>query len=272
MPGALESALARHRAVSIVALVVLTLAAWAWLLAGAGMAMRPPVSLDPNMTGGADASGMTMANMAMSSPSPWSMGHIALFFSMWWVMMVGMMLPSAAPMILLYARAGMSGDTRFRPATGSFLTGYLVAWAAFSLVAALLQIILELVGLLVPITMASQSRWLSGAILISAGMYQLSPAKDVCLRQCQSPARFLSLHFRPGSIGALRMGLLHGAFCVGCCWLLMALLFVGGVMNLAWIALLTLMVAAEKLLPFGRYASLATGLACIAWGMVMLIG
>ena len=272
MPTALESALARHRTVSIIALVVLTLAAWAWLLAGAGMAMKPFVSLVPNMTSSTGASGMAMANMAESSPSSWSIGHFALIFSMWWVMMVGMMLPSAAPMILLYSRAGMSGDGQFRPATGSFLTGYLVAWAAFSVGAALLQMMLEQFGLLLPMTMASQSRWLSVAVLILAGIYQLSPVKNVCLRNCRSPARFLSLHFRPGSIGALRMGLLHGAFCVGCCWLFMTLLFVGGVMNLVWIALLTLMVAAEKLLPFGRDASLASGLACIAWSTVMLIG
>ncbi len=120
--------------------------------------------------------------------------------------------------------------------------------------------------------MSSQSRWLSAGILISAGIYQLSPIKDVCLRHCHSPAQFISAHYRPGRMGAFQMGLFHGVYCVGCCWLLMALLFVGGVMNLAWIALLTLMVTAEKFLSLGRYLSIASGLACIAWGTLMLIG
>jgi len=263
MDGALETALARHRAISIAALICLTVIAWSWLVSGAAMDMKPLVSLAP--ISGDDARAMGMAGRAS-----WSVGRFALIFSMWWVMMVAMMLPSAAPMILLYSRVAANAQGKVQPATGSFLGGYLLAWGAFSLVATSLQGLLEKAGSISPMTMAAQGHWLSAAILIGAGLYQLSPLKDVCLNHCRSPAQFLSRHYREGSLGALRLGLAHGSYCVGCCWLLMALLFVGGVMNLAWIALLTLMVAAEKLLPLGRYVTIATGLGCIAWGVLIL--
>jgi predicted metal-binding membrane protein len=122
-------------------------------------------------------------------------------------------------------------------------------------------------GLISPAGMASQSRWLSAGVLIGAGLYQLSPFQNLCLSHCRSPAAFLSRHWRPGASGALRLGVLHGAYCVGCCWMLMALLFVGGVMNLAWIAGLTLVVMAEKLLPGGRWIGRAGGMALLAWGV-----
>jgi predicted metal-binding membrane protein len=130
---------------------------------------------------------------------------------------------------------------------------------------------LEKIALLAPMEMALQSRRLSGAVLIAAGLYQIGPLKDVCLRHCRNPAQFLSRQYRPGPAGALRMGLVHGSYCVGCCWLLMALLFVGGIMNLAWIALLTLAVALEKLLPYGRVIGIAAGALCILWGGVLLL-
>src|SRR5205807_1669049 len=122
-----------------------------------------------------------------------------------------------------------------------------LVWLCFSVAAAGLHWGLERTGLLSGAMMGSQSKWLSGAVLIAAGLYQLSPPHDVCLAHCRAPADFLSRHWLPGVAGAVRLGALHGAFCVGCCWLLMALLFVGGVMNLAWIAALTLLVVAEKL-------------------------
>jgi len=275
MSAALEAALARHRTITVAALATLTLLAWGWLLAGAGMAMDPLASLMPASKGSVAMPGMEIggsARMDMGGLAAWSAGYFLLVALMWWVMMVAMMLPSAAPMILLYARAAANAQTAMRPATGSFLAGYLLAWGFFSFAAALLQMLLERSGLLSPMLMASQSRWLSGAVLLLAGIYQLSPVKDVCLRHCRSPAQFLARHYSSGSLGALRMGLLHGAFCVGCCWLLMGLLFVGGVMNLAWIALLTLMVAAEKLLPGGRTLAIASGLACIGWAMAILLG
>lgn len=275
MDSNVEALLRRHRAVSIGALVLLAVIAWIWLLAGAGMGMDPLVSLSPFSASKPAMSGMTMdrgMSVAMQPAMAWSASRFALTFSMWWTMMVAMMLPSAAPTILLYARAAVQGQAQLRPATESFLAGYLLAWGGFSLAATLLQLILERIGLLAPMMMASESRFLSGAILIAAGIYQLGPLKDVCLRHCRNPAQFLSHHYRPGRAGALRMGMLHGAWCVGCCWLLMALLFVGGVMNLAWIALLTLIVAAEKILPSGRAVSIAGGAVFVAWGAAMLLG
>jgi len=204
-------------------------------------------------------------------PTPamgWTAAQLLLAVSMWWVMMVAMMLPAAAPVVLLYARAA-SARLRGRPATGPFVAGYLAVWGLFSLAAALLQDALQHSGIVAPMRMDSTARWLSASILVAAGLYQLSPFKEACLAHCRNPAAFLARHFRPGPLGALRMGALHGAFCLGCCWLLMALLFVGGVMNLAWIALLSLLVAGEKLLPGGRRVGQAAGLAFIAWGALV---
>jgi predicted metal-binding membrane protein len=265
MTRPVDAVLNRQRAITAIALAVLTALAWAWLLLGAGMGMetRADLQIFPRGAGG-------MA-MDMGAPAGWSAAKVLLAFSMWWVMMVAMMLPAAAPMILLYARATAGGDAEAQPATGSFLGGYLAVWGLFSLLAAGAQATLEQFGMLEPMTMGSTGKWFSAAVLIAAGLYQLSPLKDACLSRCRNPAVFLSRHYRPGRSGAFRLGLLHGAFCVGCCWLLMALLFVGGVMNLAWIALLTLLVAAEKLLPGGRRVAFAAGLVFVAWGMAIAL-
>lgn len=274
MNAAVEAALRRHRAISLGALILLTLLAWAWLLAGAGMGMDPLASLTPAKPAPMpmpDMPGMDMSGMAMDMAKPWTAGRFALTFAMWWVMMVAMMLPSAAPAVLLYARVASLGGTDGRPASGSFLAGYLLVWGAYSLIAATLQMGLEKAALLAPAAMVSQNRWLTGGILVAAGLYQIGPLKNVCLRHCRNPAQFLSRHHHPGAAGAVRMGLIHGSYCVGCCWLLMALLFVGGIMNLAWIALLTLAVALEKLLPHGRLIGIAAGLACILWGGTLLL-
>nr|MEC6698473.1 DUF2182 domain-containing protein [Sphingobium sp. SJ10-10] len=259
-----SAVLARHRLISLVALAVLIALAWSWLFSGAGMGMAPTVSLLP--------SGLAedpMLAMMMPGDGLWTAAQFVVTLAMWWVMMVAMMLPSAAPTILLYARAV---HATARPATESFTLGYLLAWGVFSLIATLAQWRLAKAAMLSPMAMATSSRPLAAALLIAAGVYQISPWKDACLRQCRSPAQFLSRHFRPGWSGALRMGMLHGAWCVGCCWMLMALLFAGGIMNLAWIALLTLLVALEKLLPWGRAVSVAAGLGCILWGWVILVG
>ena len=270
MPSVVEAALARHRVLVLGALIVLAALAWAWLVSGAGTGMRPLVSLVPSSSGENSMPGMDMPGAMQPDAAPWTAGRFVLTLAMWWVMMVAMMLPSAAPVILLYARAAADGHPERRPATPSFLAGYLCAWGLFSLLATGLQFLLEAGGHLNAAAMAVRSPWLTGAVLVAAGIYQLSPVKDICLRHCRNPAVFLSRHFRPGSAGAWRMGLLHGFYCVGCCWMLMLLLFVGGVMNLAWIALLTLMVAAEKLLPFGRIVTIAGGLGCIAWGALLV--
>ena len=260
MAGAIEAALARHRAVSVAGLILLVLLAWGWLLSGAGMApgMAQPDAMDMPMQGHAMPAAPAMAGPAF-----------AVVFAMWWIMMAAMMLPSAAPVMLLYIR--VAAGSQVQPATASFLGGYLAAWGLFSLLAALLQLALERSGLLAAMTMTSTSRWLSAALFVAAGLYQLSPLKNLCLRHCRNPAQWLSAHYRPGRLGALRMGLAHGAWCVGCCWPLMLLLFAGGVMNIAWIAALSLMVAAEKLLPFGKYAARAAGIACLLWGLLLVV-
>jgi len=186
---------------------------------------------------------------------------------MWWLMMVAMMLPSAAPAVVLYARVreqtGPAGAV-VRP--WIFVSGYLAVWLLFSLGAAVMQ------RLLATPAMTLEDSALKAALLITAGLYQLSPVKNACLRQCRSPARFLHLHWRPGGAGALRLGVLHGAYCVGCCWMLMALLFVGGIMNFAWIAVLAVLVAIEKLVAKGEWVGRAAGAALIGWGMLKFAG
>lgn len=267
----LEAALARHRIWSIAALGALILLAWGWLLMGAGMGMAPMASLVPSGLAPQDQMPDPVMALMMPVDAPWTAAQFALTLAMWWVMMVAMMLPSAAPMILLYARAVTHRGTVVRPATESFLAGYLLIWGLFSLLATTAQWRLSLAAMMEPMAMASSSRWLSAGVLIGAGLYQLSPWKDACLRQCRNPAQFLSRQYRPGRAGALRMGMIHGAWCVGCCWMLMALLFVGGIMNLAWIALLTLLVALEKLLPWGRLVAVAAGLGCVLGGVMLVV-
>lgn len=181
---------------------------------------------------------------------------------MWWLMMIAMMLPSAAPAILLYSRVRcVRGSGPGIAQTWTFLAGYVVVWLLFSMVAAFAQM------LSTGASMALHNRLAESAVLIAAGIYQLSPMKSVCIRQCRSPAEFLSRHWRPGSAGAFQLGVMHGAYCVGCCWMLMALLFVGGIMNLLWIAALTLLVAAEKLLPAGQIVRRVSA-ACLLIGGV----
>jgi predicted metal-binding membrane protein len=230
-----------------------------------------PYALPEPMAGMA---GMDMTGMAMR-PTAWSLGVWALTIAMWWTMMVAMMTPSATPTIMLHARvhrhALAQGQTAGLAPTGPFAAGYLLVWLGFSIVAAVLHWWLERTGLLSTTMMGSQSKWLSGAVLIAAGLYQLSPWQNVCLSHCRSPAAFLSRHWRPGVWGAVRLGMLHGAFCVGCCWALMALLFVAGVMNLAWIAALTLLVLAEKLVPGGRWVAHGAGVAMLAWGAATIL-
>ena len=229
--------------VTLGGLVLLSLLAWLYLLSGAGM--------EP--MGGMDG----MPGMAAQPGWP-------IVAAMWAVMMVAMMVPSAAPAILLYGAVHRRSSTG-TPPTLAFLTGYLACWALFALLAAALQL-----AIAAPMSMAVESRMAAAALLIAAGLYQLSPLKDACLGRCRSPAQFLARHYRPGIAGAFRLGLVHGAYCVGCCWLLMALLFVGGVMNLLWIAGLTVLVAAEKLLPKGNWIARIAGAAMIAWGLALL--
>jgi len=265
-----EKLLRRERLVVFGGLALLTALAWLYVLGGAGTGMPAlhmiSLSLFPHRLGE-----MAMDSMVMDS-NAWSPGYWLIMLLMWWIMMVAMMTPSAAPMILLYARATRHAQAsgRMKPgmvSTAGFAGGYLLIWLGFSAVATLLMWLLERSGALSVTRMASTGPWLSGALLLAAGLYQFSPLKNVCLNVCRAPAEFLSRHWRPRAVGAIRMGLEHGAFCVGCCWVLMALLFVGGVMNVVWIAILAILVLAEKVAPKGIWVSRVAGAVLIAWGL-----
>jgi predicted metal-binding membrane protein len=279
--AALEAVLRRDRIVVIAALVVVIVAAWLYILLGAGMgmtalemtgAMSPPVA-DTTMGRAGSDMAMTSADMATAmAPMAWTPGYVILMFFMWWIMMVAMMLPSASPMILLFAHFNRSQRDKGAPyvPTGVFALGYLLVWAAFSLVAVTAQWGLERTGLLSSM-MASTSVTLGALLLIAAGLYQLTPLKYACLKHCRSPLFFISHHWRPGEWGALRMGLEHGAFCTGCCWFLMALLFYGGIMNLFWIIGLAVFVLLEKVAPAGHWVGWIMGAGLIAWGGALLL-
>jgi len=265
--AAFEHVLRRDRAVVAVALAAVTALAWGYVLW-----FTVAVSADmPDMA----MPGMDIGAMMAPALKPWSAAQFAFMFAMWAAMMVGMMTPSAAPMILIYARVGREARRQGKPfaATGWFAAGYLLAWAGFALIATSAQWALERAALLTPM-MASASNVFGGVILIAAGLYQWTPLKDVCLRQCQTPLLFIHRHggVRRDPFGALSLGLRHGGYCVGCCWVLMALLFVGGVMNLLWIAALTVLVLSEKLVPSGRLISRIAGIGFAAAGAWLFIG
>jgi predicted metal-binding membrane protein len=253
----LERVLRRERYIVGAGLLVLVVLAWAWLFAGAGMG-----TLMGSMPGMGEMPMSEMPGMSLS----WSAGTWTLLLAMWWVMMVAMMTPSAAATILLYGRVQRSAtpgaDGGVAP-TAVFAAGYLLVWGAFSLLAVAAQFALDRAGVFDTDLMRSQHRMLDAGLLLVAGLYQLSPLKHACLSRCRAPAAFLSRHWRPGVTGALRLGALHGAWCVGCCWLLMALLFVFGVMNMAWVATLAVLVMAEKLLPRGEWVGRAVGVLLI---------
>jgi predicted metal-binding membrane protein len=266
MSGTAIETLFRREDVSVLAaLVALTLLAWLALIAGAGTDMDPFAM-----------SGWLMPVTLPQAPSAaWTPSYWLIAFFMWAVMMVAMMLPSASPMVLLYARVVRQAERqgrelRARVAITAFAAGYLALWILFSAVAVAVQWGLEQLGVMSAM-MSSNAALLSGGLLIAAGLYQLTPLKTACLRHCRGGAAFLAAHWRKGVLGAWRMGVAHGAYCVGCCAVLMLLLFVGGVMNMVWIAGLTLFVAVEKLAPFGTAAAKAMAVALIAAGTALVI-
>jgi predicted metal-binding membrane protein len=261
--AAMETVLRRDRLIVAAALALMTGLAWAyvwWLAADMDM-------------GGMDMSGFRMIpagrGWMMPTTAPWTAMEVGLVFAMWAVMMIGMMMPSAAPMILIYARIGREAARTGKslPASAYFAAGYLMAWIGFALAATVAQWALERSALLTA-TMEGASDIVSGAVLIAAGLYQWTPLKDMCLRQCQAPWLFIQRYggFRPDIGGALALGIRHGGYCIGCCWALMALLFVGGVMNVLWIAAITILVLAEKVIPAGRAISRTAGAALFAGG------
>lgn len=246
-----------HAAV-LAGIVGVVLLAWLYLL---HMAMQMD-SMDMPAMGSA---------MGMGGMPSWGVVDLLLLVLMWIVMMVGMMLPTALPMILMFVtinrKRRAKGDRSV--STALFVAGYVLVWSAFSVAAATVQWGLHQAALLSPM-MVSTNAWLGGGLFLAAGSYQWSELKHTCLRRCQTPLGFIMTSWREGRWGALRMGLHHGAFCTGCCWVLMALLFVGGVMNLLWVAAITGFVLAEKLIP-GRWFSRATGTAMAAWGLFLIV-
>lgn len=265
----LETILRRDRIIVAATLAALTALSWAyvlWLAAGMDMGSM-------EMTGFR----MVPAGKGIMAPAlaPWQAIEFVYVFAMWAVMMVGMMSPSAAPMILIYARIGRLASVQGKPfaAAGWFATGYLLTWAGFALAATVAQWALDRTALLDPM-MASTNQVFGGIVLIAAGVYQWTPFKNRCLAHCQSPLLFIQRQggFRRDPLGALRLGLHHGAYCVGCCWVLMALLFVGGVMNVLWIAAISAFVLIEKLVPAGRLISRIAGVGFVAAGIWLVIG
>ena len=248
----------RDRRVVVGSLVLVVVLAWAYLWYDAAAMQRMAAGGALSMPG---------------TPSAAGPGALAMVFAMWAIMMAGMMLPSAAPTIVLYASMVRRNAERGRilPAAWIFAGGYLAVWTAFSLAATLLQAGLDRALLLTPM-MTSASASLSGALLVTAGVFQWTPLKHACLRQCRQPLQFLLTRWRDGARGAFRMGAEHGLYCLGCCWALMLLLFVAGVMNLLWVALIAAFVLAEKLLPAGAWTARVAGFVLVGAGVTLLIG
>ena len=241
-PGGL---LLRDRAIVLAGLAVITglSGAYTWRLAS-------------------DASALCMVSM-----NPWRIADMLAVFVMWAAMMVAMMIPSASPMILAFAgvnRARKSQSLSHVP-TIAFVAGYVAAWAGFSIAATVAQSALHSAALVSPMG-KSTSRILGGVLLIGTGIFQWTPLKNTCLRRCRSPLGFILTEWREGVGGAFQMGLRHGVFCIGCCWLLMALLFVAGVMNLWWIATIAAAVLLEKVAPGGLWIARFSGIVLLAWG------
>ncbi|MGQ0649342.1 MAG: DUF2182 domain-containing protein [Gemmatimonadaceae bacterium] len=258
-PSPVAASSRRDRVLIGSCIVLITALAWAYL-----------IHLNRQMSSSVEADAM-MAKMGMLMNAPWGARDIFFTFVMWGVMMVGMMTATATPVLLLFAGMHARRSERHVPlAVLSFALGYIAVWLGFSACAALAQWALHEAALLSS-TMATSSTRLGGAILIAAGAYQLTPLKGGCLTQCQSPLGFLMSNWRDGASGALGMGLRHGAFCLGCCWALMGVLFVVGVMNLAWVGLLTIFILVEKIGPTGARVARGGGAILMAFGLVLVL-
>jgi predicted metal-binding membrane protein len=252
---ALERVLKRDRTITALGLAAIAALAWSYTILIASM-------------GGGDMAGAA-SHMAMPQDQPWSGVDFLLMFAMWMVMMVAMMLPSAAPMLLLFTTANRRQVQNPHLRTWLFAGAYLVVWAGFAAIATLANWALHSRGLMTSIMGSAVPIWGAG-LLIAAGLYQCTPLKLACLNKCRSPLAFLMSEWREGRLGTFVMGLRHGGYCLLCCWALMALLFVLGVMNLAWIALLAAFVLIEKLASSGPWLSRASGLLLIGWGAWMV--
>ncbi len=261
---AIESVVKRDRIIILGALSIVIALSWAYILAGASMDMSA-----------LEMTRMTSrkAGLDMMTPAVWSLSYAALMFVMWWVMMVAMMSSSAAPVVLLFAAINRKQEENGNPfvPTSIFASAYLIVWGGFSILAVAVQWGLERADLLSPV-LDSASVVLGGTLLLAAGVYQLTPLKRACLNHCRSPMQFILTRWRSGTSGAFRMGIEHGAYCVGCCWFLMGLLFFGGVMNVYWIAGIAVFVLLEKTIPRGHRVGYFVGVALIVWGIAVLAG
>jgi predicted metal-binding membrane protein len=248
-------ALSPDRIIVLLALLGVTLLAWLYLIAD----RQRMAEMDMDMPG-------------MAMPMPWTAAEFALTFAMWWIMMLGMMLPSVAPTILTFAtmaRRQRERGQNYVPAS-IFTIGYLLVWGGFCVIATLLQWALDQAALLSPM-LETNSAIIGGGLFIVSGLYQFTPFKYACLKQCRSPFAFLLNHWHDGWPGALRMGLHHGLYCLGCCWVLMALLFAVGIMNLLWVAAIAAFVFAEKLLPGGIWIGRLAGALMLAFGAHLIL-
>jgi len=248
----------RDRVVIAACVVLLTALAWAYL-----------IHLDRQMSASMEFASQ-MAAMGMTMDKPWTAADAFFTFAMWAVMMVGMMAGTAMPTLLLFASAHAGRGQRGAPlGVLLFGLGYLTVWTGFSALATFAQWALHRAAMLSPAMQTSSPR-LAGVILLAAGAYQLTPWKGACLTHCRSPLGFLMTNWRDGKWGAIRMGLVHGAYCLGCCWALMSVLFVVGVMNLAWVAALTVFVLLEKIGPAGEIVARVAGVAIAVRGILLI--
>jgi predicted metal-binding membrane protein len=255
-----DTALRRDRIIVLSSLAAITALSWVYVFSVAS-----------------DMQNTDMENMGTEMTMPrmqaWGVADFGLTFGMWAGMMVAMMTPSAAPMILMFAqvnRRRREQEVSYVP-TSVFLVGYLVVWAAFSVLATTAQWGLHAVSLLSPVA-AITSPVFGGVLLVAAGIYQWTPLKHVCLSKCRSPMGFVLNEWREGRWGAFLMGLKHGVYCTGCCWSLMALLFVAGVMNLLWVAAIAGFILLEKVAPAGDRLGRVAGVLFIGWGVWMVAG
>lgn len=243
------------RAVVLAGLAAVTVLAWTYLVYLAS-----------------DMASMDVAqDLGMAQMHSWGAVELLVLFAMWAVMMVAMMLPSVTPLVLIFVRANRAaGGTRIVGSAGNLLLGYLIAWWGFSVPATLAQWGLHSAALLSPM-MESTSSVFAGVLLVAAGIFQFTPLKRTCLLRCRSPLSFLMTEWRNGHWGTLVMGLKHGIYCVGCCWVLMALLFAAGVMNLLWVAVISVVVLVEKTTPWGKGCGGVLGSVLIVAGTVLVM-
>ena len=262
MEGAsvLESALRRDRGIVLGGLGAVAALAWAYM---AYLAL----DIGGSVSGGA-------GQMAMAQQMPWNAVDFGLMYLMWAAMMTAMMVPTAAPVILVFARVNRSKRSQGQPfvSTGVFLSGYLAVWVGFALFATLSQWGLHQATIMSSM-MGNVTPALGGTLLIAAGVFQWTPLKYVCVNHCRTPMGFIMSEWRDGHSGALNMGLRHGSYCLGCCWFLMGLMFVAGVMNILWMAAIAAYILLEKVVPTGargNWLSWGTGAGLVGWGAWLL--